>query len=191
MQIIWHGGSTIELKEKKERVLLNPEKDISLKDVQAVIMDRTQEKPRSLTGSMDIDWPGEFDTATFAFRGVESFSKKGSTIAYAFQSPDGNIAWMGDMSEYPSEDFIESLGEVHVLLVPVGDKDVLSAKDAFRLVEALEPLVVIPISYGGKREGLAPFLKEMDVKMPTAQKSYDFKRSALHSENMELVILEQ
>jgi len=190
MNISWLGGSTVQLKNKKQRAILNPTEKAQVGDAQVVLHDHTDDKHDAPDEGILVDWPGEYDTSGFSFRGVEQHAEKGTTISYNFQSKDGNVAWMGELSEYPDKDFIEAMGEVHVLVLPVGDKDVLSAKDAFRLVEALEPMVVIPICYGDKREGLNSFLKEMDVKHPEAQKSFDYKRSSLHSDQMELVILE-
>lgn len=190
MQISWKGGSTIELSQKKSKAILNPLPKMDLKSYQVVVHDRTDEKNLKQEGALMVDWPGEYDVSGFIFQGLESFEKKNSIIAYNFFSTLGNVTWLGEMAEYPSDEFIEGLGEVHVLIIPVGGKDVLSAKDAYRLVEALEPLVVIPICYGEEREGLSAFLKEMDVKMPTPQKSFEFKKTELSEENMELVLLE-
>ncbi|MDP2691897.1 MAG: MBL fold metallo-hydrolase [Candidatus Gracilibacteria bacterium] len=190
MTITWLGGSTIELHSKKQTALLNPSSKASRKNAQIIIYDRTDEKHELAEDSLMVDWPGEYDVSGFSFRGIESQGKKGVTIAYTFHTSAGNVAWMGEMGEYPSEDFIEALGEVHVLIVPVGDKDVLKAKDAFRLVEALEPFVVIPICYGDEREGLQPFIKEMEVTHPEAKKSFELKKSVFGEEQLELVILE-
>lgn len=171
---------------------MNPGPKADIKNAQLIVFDRTDSRHETPPGGLMVDWPGEYDRAGFVFRGVENTAKKDSVIAYVFHSPEGNIVWMGEMQEYPNEDFIEALGEVHVLIVPVGDKDVMNAKDAFKLVEELEPLVVIPMCYGDKREGLSAFIKEMDVKMPTPLKSYDLKKSPLGDEGqqMELVVLE-
>jgi L-ascorbate metabolism protein UlaG (beta-lactamase superfamily) len=189
MQISWHGGSTVELSHKKAKAILNPDAKMDLKNFQVVLYDKTDEKHEKGSADLMVDWPGEYDVSGFIFQAVESHVKK-PVIAYTFFSPQGNVSWLGEMNEYPSDEFIEELGEVHVLIVPVGGKDVLNAKDAYRLVEALEPLVVIPICYGEDREGLSAFLKEMDVKMPEPKKSYEFKKTELSAENMELVLLE-
>lgn len=189
MQIVWHGGASIELMNKKSKALLNPDSKADMKDVQVVVYDKTDDKRVKPEEALMVDWPGEYDSSRFSFVGVENQDKNIENIAYTFHFPEGNVAWMGEMSEYPSKQFIETLGEVHVLLVPVGGGDVLKAKEAFKLVEELEPMVVIPICYGDKRDGLGPFLKEMDVKHPEAQKSFAFKKSSLSADNMELVIL--
>lgn len=191
MNIIWHGGSTIELAEKKTKAILNPGSKANLNNYQLLVYDRTDDKREKTEGAITIDWPGEYDASGFMMRGLDSHGEKKSNIIYIFHSKDGNVAWMGEMAEYPSDEVIESLGEVHVLILPVGGKDVLTAKDAYRLVEALEPLIVIPICFGGDRDGLSAFLKEFDVKMPEVKKSYEFKKSALGGEEaMELVVLD-
>ncbi|MGE3278510.1 MAG: MBL fold metallo-hydrolase [Candidatus Altimarinota bacterium] len=190
MQISWNGGSTVELNMKKSKALLNPAPKAKLEDYQVIVYDRSDEKHAEMEGDLMVDWPGEYDVSGFSFQGYETRGKKDPVIAYTFFSAQGNVTWLGEMSEYPSDEFIEALGEVHVLLVPVGGKDVLNAKDAYRLVEALEPLVVIPICYGDDRDGLSEFLKEMDVKMPEAKKSFEFKKTELSEGNMELVLLQ-
>ncbi len=191
MTIFWHGGSSFELTHKKMSVLLNPGLKANLASTKAVIYDRTEADQAAPEGVLLVNWPGEYDRAGFVFRGVETHHKSGHCISYVFHSSQGDIAWLGEMKEYPSEEFIEELGEAHVLIVPVGGKDVLNARDAYRLVEAVEPLVVIPMCYGDKREGLSAFLKEMDVKMPEAKKSFDVKRGmGTEEQQMELVVLE-
>lgn len=190
MTILWHNGSTVEIMHHKKKAILNPSSKIDLKDFQIAAYDRTEGDHASIEGTLTFDWPGEYDASGFLIKSVESHEKKGGKIAYVFSSPSGNVAWMGELSEYPSDHFIEELGEVHVLIVPVGDKDVLNAENAYRLVEAVEPLYVIPICYGEKREGLSAFLKEMDVKMPQTVKSFEPKKTDMSEEKMELVILE-
>jgi L-ascorbate metabolism protein UlaG (beta-lactamase superfamily) len=190
MKITWNGHSQIELRKGKARALLNPDKKVDAGSAQVVVFDTTDANHKGPKEGLLVDWPGEYGTEHFSFRGIEYEGKKGPQMAYTFTTREGNVAWMGEMAEYPSEEFIKSLGEVHVLLVPVGGGERLDGKKAFRLVEALEPLVVIPICFD-KKDGLGAFLKEMDVKHPEPQKSHEMKRSALGGDQMELVILEE
>ncbi len=192
MDITWLGGSSFQLKDEQSICLLNPDKKADLSKAHVVIYDTTDASHLDKESGLMVDWPGEYDVSGFAFRGFENKGKKGAGVtAYTFHSAAGNLAWMGEMSEYPSDDFLETLGEIHVLILPIGGNDVLSAKDAFKLVEALEPMTVIPMCYGGDRDDVKAFLKEMDVKMPTAEKKFTMKRNALANESqMDFVILE-
>lgn len=190
MKIVWHGGSTIELKIGASSVILNPTSEKQIEGMKAAIYDTTQESLPKVEGAMAIDWPGEYDVSEFSFKAIEVHGKKGSQIIYNFFSESGNVAWMGELQEYPDEKLIESLGDIHALIVPVAGDNVLTAKDAFRLVEAVEPMVVIPVCFDANKDGLAAFIKEMDVEKPSPTKSFELKRSALSGEQMDLVILQ-
>jgi len=189
MKVKWLGDSTVEISSKKGKVILNPGKQ-KLDGYEVVVYGETSDKNTAPDGALMVDWPGEYDTAGFSFKGVEVQGKDEGHIVYVFHSTDGNVGWMGAMSEYPSDKDIEAMGEIHVLVLPVGGGDVLKAKEAFKLVEALEPNVVIPICHGDKRESLASFIKEMDVKMPEPAKDFSYKKSSLTGDQLELVILE-
>lgn len=191
MDIIWKGGSSVELKKKASTALLNPDKKANLKGANVVVYSSTDAKHQGKEEGIMVDWPGEYDVSGFSFLGVEHHGKKKSQIAYRFQFQAGNVVWFSEFDEYPEDKLIEALGEVHVLIIPVGGGDVFDAKTAFKLVEELEPMVVIPICYGGDREDLTKFLKEMDVKRPDPVKSYTLKRSALDTGKMELVLLKE
>ncbi len=190
MKITWHGGSTIGLETKKHRAVLNPIDKTQSEKVQLVVHSLTDKKHITPEEALMVDWPGEYDTSGFAFKGIEVHGKESSSLIYSFQSEGGNIAWMGDLADYPDDEAIKALGEVHVLIVPVGANDVLNAKDAFKLVEKVEPTTVIPVCYGDEREGLTAFLKEMDVKHPEAKKNFECKKSLLGGDQMDLVILD-
>jgi L-ascorbate metabolism protein UlaG (beta-lactamase superfamily) len=64
---------------------------------------------------------------------------------------------------------IDEIGDVDVLMVPVGGKYSLTADEAIHLIKKVEPSIVIPMHYGRPDiaiEGLAPleeFLKKMGV----------------------------
>jgi L-ascorbate metabolism protein UlaG (beta-lactamase superfamily) len=190
MKITWHGGSTIELETRKQRAILNPIDEKQTEKVKLVVHGLTDKKHITPEEALMVDWPGEYDMTGFAFKGVEVHGKEKTSTVYSFQSKAGNVLWLGELSDYPDDAVIEAIGEVHILIIPVGAKDVLDAKKAYKLVEQLEPLVVIPICFGEERDGLSAFLKEMEVKLPEAQKSYECKKSVFGGDQMELVILE-
>ncbi|MEK7465116.1 MAG: MBL fold metallo-hydrolase, partial [Patescibacteria group bacterium] len=59
-----------------------------------------------------------------------------------------SIAHLGDFGERTlREETLEALGDVDVLLIPVGGTDTIGAEDAAGIVRQLEPRVVIPMHY--------------------------------------------
>jgi L-ascorbate metabolism protein UlaG (beta-lactamase superfamily) len=74
-----------------------------------------------------------------------------------------------------SEDEIEALGEIDILILPVGGNTVMSASGASKVVNEIEPKIVIPSHY--KMPGLIidvdamdKFIKEMGGKKEEMEK---------------------
>ena len=89
---------------------------------------------------------------------------------------------------------LEAIGDVDVLLVPVGGNVSLSAGKASEVISQIEPRVVIPMHYSTGREtlqmdSLDKFTKEMGLKDLTTQDKFSMKKSDL-SETTQVVILE-
>lgn len=79
-----------------------------------------------------------------------------------------NIIHLGDMMQVPSQTQVESLGPVHIALVPVGDNGGLNAAKAVDAISLFEPNIVIPMHYATpesklKLDPISKFLKEMGL----------------------------
>ena len=61
---------------------------------------------------------------------------------------------LGDVGEYFSADLAEELGEVDVLMIPVGGKYTIDATEAVVYVEGIRPRVVIPMHYKTEKSEL-------------------------------------
>ncbi len=78
-----------------------------------------------------------------------------------------NIVHLGDFGQSEiSETQLTQIGEVDILLVPVGSVYTIDSKTAAKIVSQLEPKIIIPMHYkieGLKFEldGVEGFLKEM------------------------------
>ena len=88
----------------------------------------------------------------------------------------------------------EALGEVDVLLIPVGGGESLSASQASEVVSLLEPHIVIPMHYQVPEMSLeldpvGKFLKEMGLDKVTPQEVLKVSRSGLPDET-QIVLLE-
>jgi L-ascorbate metabolism protein UlaG (beta-lactamase superfamily) len=79
-----------------------------------------------------------------------------------------SVLHLGDLSYVPEQSTIENLGEVNVLLVPVGGGSALKAAQAAELVALIEPHFIIPMHYAlpglaFELEPVEKFLKVMGV----------------------------
>ena len=142
----------------------------------------------ALIGAGEYEIGGVFVTATATI--AEDGTKN---ITYLFDYDGLTVAHLGDMAAVPSRNEIEALGQVNVLLVPIGGGNSLNAAQAAELVSMLEPNIVVPMHYqtdGLKLdlESVDRFLKEMGVTEPREETQLKITSKKL-SEETEIVLL--
>jgi len=143
----------------------------------------------TLTGAGEYEIGGVFVTAT------SSIAEDGTkNITYLFDYDGLTVAHFGDIATVPTRSQIEALGEVNVLLVPVGGGKSLNASQAAELVSMIEPSIVVPMHYYTeglkiKLEPIDRFLKEMGVTEPRIESQLKVTSSKL-SEETEIVLLQ-
>lgn len=126
-------------------------------------------------GAFRIDCPGEYEVKGIPVYGMPSLHEKKESKDYHkntmfhFLVDDIRVVHLGGLREPLTDDQLAQIGEVDVLMIPVGGGDVLDAKAAADLVSQMEPRVVIPMHYKMKGLELAagavePFVKEVGSK---------------------------
>ena len=142
MEITWYGLSCFRIREGGITVLCDPyDKTIGLNlpkvraDIVTVsherpghsAVDRVQGEPKIIAG------PGEYEVKNVFVTGLATYHRKQTgkplerNVAYFFEFGDLTIGHLGDIGEVPSQSEIEELnvGDIDVLLVPVGGGDTL------------------------------------------------------------------
>lgn len=85
--------------------------------------------------------------------GIDSFhdesngSERGSNMIFSFNMDGIDICFLGDLGHQLSSEQIDAIGNVNLLLVPVGGTFTVDADGAIKLIEALKPDLVIPMHY--------------------------------------------
>ena len=112
----------------------------------------------------EVSGPGEYE-----LRGVSVFGvAAGDTTIMRVEVDDVRVCALGRLRRQLAEHEIDALGHVDVLAVPVGGGDALEAQAAARLVNALEPAIVVPVRYAvaglaGDYDPVDRFAKEMGL----------------------------
>ncbi len=212
MDITWHGHSGFTIKGQDATVVTDPydglgsnlpklKADIlALGDVLAQskgTLAKVEGEPKTL------DWPGEFEVSGVS---IEAFSAqrfatdegvKGEDVNLFVFVVDGiKICYLSGLSHDLSDELIDRIGDVDVLLLPVGGGDVLEGKVAHKLMEAIEPRIVIPMYYAATKTNLtlgdaSEFLKAVGKTELQAEEKFSIKgRSSLPEGVMEFVLLE-
>lgn len=119
--------------------------------------------------------PGEYEIGGVFITGIPLHHIDAETgiyrrnVAYLMKYPtDVTVLHLGDLSHIPDQSTIEDFGEVHVVLVPVGGGNTLSAAMAAEVIALIEPYYIVPMHYGvsGMTLELDPvdkFLKAMGI----------------------------
>lgn len=146
-------------------------------------------------GHFDIFNPGEFDTKGVTVTGIPLKLDDRYINIFLIEAEDIKVLNLTHISEFNlKEEELEELGEIDVLILPVGGNKVLSAASASKVVNEIEPKIVIPSHY--KMPGLIvdvdsveKFIKEMGGKSEKMEK-LSIKKKDLPEEGTKVVILE-
>jgi L-ascorbate metabolism protein UlaG (beta-lactamase superfamily) len=106
--------------------------------------------------------PGEYEIGGVFVTGValNDVENNRQNVAYLFDYDGLTVLHLGDLSHVPSQSEVESLGQVNVLLIPVGGGLGLKAAQAAEVVALFEPYFVVPMHYA--QPGLALDLDNVD-----------------------------
>jgi L-ascorbate metabolism protein UlaG (beta-lactamase superfamily) len=95
-----------------------------------------------------------------SFHDNENGKKRGKNLIFKFRIDGVDVCHMGDIGEDCSPELAEAIGNVNVLMIPIGGKFTINAEKAFEYVDLLMPDVVIPMHY--KTENLQFDLEKID-----------------------------
>jgi L-ascorbate metabolism protein UlaG (beta-lactamase superfamily) len=147
-----------------------------------------------------IDVPGEYEIKGAMIVGVESFhddqqgAERGKNIAYRIEVDGISIGHLGDLGHVLSDEEMEQLGVIDILMIPVGGKFTIDAKKAVEVVNQIEPRIVIPMHYklpdsNVDIDGIDKFIKELGVE-PRREEKLKLSKKELPQDGMDLVIME-
>ena len=142
-------------------------------------------------GAFIIDGPGEYEVGGVRVLGVAD----GGNNLYNIEIDGVKISHLGFLKNDLDDEKVSIFDDSDIILVPVGNNEVLDAEAAMKLVNKLEPSIAIPMLYDvkglkTKRATLAAFLKESEAKEPP-QPKLTIKKKDINEEEIKIVILEK
>ncbi len=177
MKITWHGQSCFKIITKDATIVTDPfGKDIGLKpprfeaDIVTVSHDHSDHNNTSaLRGSpFIIDGPGEYELKGIAITGINSYhdakegKERGLNTIFVMEVEEMRICHLGDLGQKKLTDSqLEEVGEVDILMIPVGGVYTVDSEEAAAVINQIEPRIVIPMHY--KVPGLNIKLQEVDT----------------------------
>lgn len=209
MDITWLGHSCFRIKGKEVTVITDPchpSLGYSLGKLQADIVTVSHFHPgHSYTEAITSEFkqvkaPGEYELNGIFITGIATWhdavqgEKLGKNTAYLLEMDGMALCHLGDLGHLPSAEFIEDVGDVDVLFVPVGGVSTIGASTAAEIVRRLTPKIVIPMHYKTaaltkELEPVDKFLKEVGVKEAVSQAKLSVSRANLPN-STQVVILD-
>lgn len=205
-EIEYKGANNIIISTKKAKIVVDPKLSIvGLKDVPIKGAIELVTESRFAISDADatllIDGPGEYGIADFDIRGIatsrhiDTESQGLASTMYRIEIGDIRIAVLGNIDKKLSDEQLEELGVIDILVIPVGGGGyTLDATDAASLVRLIDPKIVIPVHYFDSQlkyevpqDDLKLFVSELGVPVETVQK---YKMKQLPIAPSSLMIIE-
>lgn len=86
-------------------------------------------------------------TALPTFHDPSQGRERGTNLLFLIEADELRLVHAGDLGHVLSNDAVQTIGEVDVLLVPVGGFYTIDPKEATEVVNALKPRVAIPMHF--------------------------------------------
>jgi len=158
-EIEYKGANSVIISSKKTNIVIDPKlslvglKDVSVKDA-VELATESRFAINSEDAKLTIDGPGEYGVGDFDIKGIAAqrhldaeTEPKLSTI-YRIEGVDIRVAVIGNIYEKLTEDQLEEIGIVDVLVIPVGGSGyTLDATGAATVTRQIDPKIVVPVHY--------------------------------------------
>jgi L-ascorbate metabolism protein UlaG (beta-lactamase superfamily) len=207
LDVTWLGQSCFRLRGRSAVVVtdpfpptLGPKLRLESNVVTVSHQHENHSHVQSVKDAYVIEGPGEYEVAGVSVQGLPTYhdSKQGAehgrNTVYLIELDDVRVCHLGDLGHTLDDRVLETIGNVDVLLVPVGGGRTLDGAKAAEVVRQVEPRYVVPMHFGhpSLRTELAPverFLNEMGVPESEAQTRLTVQASSAEAET-KVVVLE-
>jgi len=213
MQISYFGHSSFKIKTKTAVLVTDPyslKVGFKMPKVEAEIVTVSHDHfdhnfVKAVKGRpFIINGPGEYEIKEVGVHGLATYhdtkegKERGNNTVYLITAEDLTICHLGDLGHQLSAKMVEEMGEIDVLLIPVGGQFTIGPKRAVEVITQVEPRIVIPMHYRTKRHQAEGFSKLLPIEAFLKQIGVEYKKeeklvvskSGLEEE-MEVVVLKE
>lgn len=216
MIITWHGHSCFKIQGDKATVITDPfDGSYGLKvprhsaDIVTVSHDHKDHnyiesvKPAGDKPVFVVDTPGEFEFKETFIYGIPSYhdnskgSEMGPNTIYRIEMDGMSIGHLGDLGHTLESEHLERLEGVDILMIPIGGTYTIDGKEATKVINQIEPRIVIPMHYNikglklaKKIDGYDVFCKEIGACPKEEVSKLKITKKDLPQEDLEVVLFE-
>jgi hypothetical protein len=214
MQIKWNGFSSFEISCKTPNgtveLVTDPYQNTTglrfprTLEAQLLLTSHDEEDANNLAAVTGepylIDLPGEFEVKGVFVYGInaplkrEEKGKAVKNLIFRIEAEDMQIAHLGALDRPLTDEELQKLNNVDILMIPVGGGRVMDAKTAAQVISQVEPRIIIPMTHDlpSVKEDLAgveTFCKEMGACRKEEANKFKISRKKLPQEDMLIMTL--
>jgi L-ascorbate metabolism protein UlaG (beta-lactamase superfamily) len=207
MDIQFYGANCVTLSAQGTRVVVDDNlADLGAKAVARagdVLLFTGAHADPAVEAKLAIDGPGDYEVGAFSIHGIPARvhidePKQANATMYRLEVGDVSALVVGHIYPDLSDDELEQIGQIDVLLVPVGGNGyTLDPAGALKVIKQIEPKVVIPTHYADKslnfpvpQQSLEDALKGLAMEPSQTTGKLKLRPSDL-TDTLQLVVLEK
>lgn len=134
--------------------------------------------------------PGEYEISGVLILGIAAYhdavkgQSRGKNTVYLMEIDGVAVCHLGDIGHVLSDEQVEEMGNVDILMLPVGGVSTINAAMAAEIIRKLEPKAVLPMHYKTPKtdrelEPVENFLKEMGLGQVESRPKFSVSKSNL------------
>lgn len=170
MKIRWRGHASFIIETESQKIVTDPfEKKVGypMEPVTADIITISHEHydhnaPATIKGHPRlIKGTGDHVVSGITIKGIASCHdrsngrERGANTIFKISAEGMDVVHLGDLGHPLSARQVKEIGNVDILLVPVGGRYTIDAQDAVGVVNALQPRIVIPMHFATPHVSIA------------------------------------
>lgn len=208
MEIQYFGGNCVKITTKKASVVI----DDNLKDIGGskvskasdIILSTSRIEGDEPEAVLVVDGPGEFEASNVSIVGVSARAHideegKNNATMFKIDADDIRIAVVGHIYPDLSEEQLENLGMIDILIVPVGGHGfTLDTVGAQKVIKKIGPKLVIPTQYNDSKLNypvpaisLQEALKGLAMEPKETVQKLKLKNTELLTDQAQLIVVER
>ena len=160
MEVQFYGANCVRISSKKANLVIDDNLvDLGQKSItkagDIALFTTTHSDPKADV-KLVIDAPGEYEVSNVSIKGISARAHmdeagKKSAIIYRLVIDDIRVAVMGHIYPDLSEEQLEAIGTIDMIIIPVGGSGyTLDPVGALKVIKKIEPKLIIPTHYSDK-----------------------------------------
>ncbi len=216
MNITWYGQSCFQIsstqnKDNHVSIVIDPfDENTGLRvprlqaDIVLITHDHHDHNNiKAVSGQpLVIKGPGEYDVKRVFIQGISGYhdnaqgAQRGDITIYTIEAEGIRLCHLADLGQKELSSIqLDKIGDVDILMIPVGGVYTIDAAEAVKVIAQIEPKIIIPMHYKIPKlkielHNIDKFLKSLGIKKPESLPRLSIKKKDISSEETKTILLQ-